>query len=336
MARLATTGQPVAVVNGGAFDPNTSIASYAMSRTGVLTYVPGGALGRHRSIAWLDRTGALTPIPVEPRAYAEPSISPDERQIALTIRAANDDVWIYDLARGSFSRLTFPHGNSQVPVWSGDGSRIVYSLDRDGVRSLVSRSADGHGTEEPLTPAQYFQTGGSPSPDAKLFAYEEDRPETGADIFVARLDRREPPVPFMATRVNERAPMFSPDGRWIAYESDETGRFEVFVAPYPGPGRKWQVSDSGGAFPMWRRDGQEIVYRNRDLLMSVKVSGQSALETDRPRQLLKLPPYTSYVAMTPSGHRFLVAYGDGTDAKTNELHVVLNWFNDLKSIAAGR
>jgi serine/threonine-protein kinase len=335
-ARLATTGPPVAVVNGGAFDPNTSIASYAISRTGVLAYVPGGALARRRSIAWLDRSGALTPIPAEPRTYAEPSISPDERQIALTIRAANDDVWIYDLARGSFSRLTFPHGNSQVPVWSADGSRVVYSLDRDGVRSLVSRSADGHGAEEPLTPAEYFQTGGSPSSDGKLFAYEEDRPETGADIFVARLDRHDAPVAFMATRVNERAPKFSPDGRWIAYESDETGRFEVFVAAYPGPGRKWQVSDSGGAFPMWRRDGREIVYRNRDLLMSVKVSGQSGLETDRPQQLLKLPPYTGYVAMTPSANRFLVSYGDGTDAKANELNVVLNWFNDLKSIAAGR
>jgi hypothetical protein len=333
-SRHTVVGRPVTVVNGGAFDPQTSNAFYAVANAGVLAYVPGGPLTHHRTIAWLDRSGALTPIPVEPRTYAEPRISPDERQIAFTVRAANDDVWTYDIARGSFSRLTFAHGNNQVPAWSADGSRLVYSLDRDGVRRLVIRSADGRGAEEPLTPAEYFQTTGSASPDGALFAYEEDRPQTGADIFIARLDGREPPVPFLATRVNERAPQFSPDGRWIAFESDETGRFEVFVTPYPGAGRKWQVSDSGGIVPMWRRDGREIVYRNGNRLMSVAIRGLSPLVTDRPHELTKLPPYTDYVAMAPSGNRFVVSFGDGTEENAREVHVVLNWFNELRSIAA--
>ncbi len=335
-SRLAVSGRPVVVMNDVAYDANTSVAFYALSRTGVLTYIPGGQLVRTRSMAWLDRQGNTTPITTERRTYAEVSVSPDERQLALTIRAANDDVWTYDLARGSFSRMTFPHGNSQVPVWSADGSRLVYALDREGVRSLVSRPLDSGGGEEPVTPAQFFQTPGSASRDGKLLAYEEDRPGTGSDIFVVPLEGRRTPVPFMATRVNERSPQFSPDGRWIAFESDETGRFEVFVAPYPGPGRKWQLSDGGGSLPGWRRDGREIVYRNGNQLMSVNVTNLTPFESSRPRPLVALPAHTTYFAMTPSAERFLVVYGDGRDETAREMNVVLNWFTELASIAGSR
>ena len=144
--RLSVTGRPAGVVDGGSFDAAAGAAYFAVSRTGVLVYVPGGPLMKQRSMAWSDRHGELTPIPAPRRFYAEPSISPDQRQIAFTLRAANDDIWTFDVARGSFARLTFPHGNSEVPIWSPDGRRIVYAVDRDGVRRLFWRPADGSGS----------------------------------------------------------------------------------------------------------------------------------------------------------------------------------------------
>ncbi|MGE5243566.1 MAG: TolB family protein [Betaproteobacteria bacterium] len=152
--RRAVSGQAAVVVAGASFDPAAGAAFFAFSRNGTLAYVPGGPLVKDRQIGWLDRRGTLTAIPAPRRFYAEPSISPDGRQIALTIRAANDDVWTFDSERGTFSRLTFTHDNNQVPIWSPDGSRIVYASDRHGVRRLMWRPADGGGQEEELTPPE--------------------------------------------------------------------------------------------------------------------------------------------------------------------------------------
>ena len=328
--RRTVSGQPVAVVTGGSFDPASGAAFFALSRNGTLVYLPGGPLLSERSITWIDRRGTMTPIAAPPRSYAEPSLSPDGQRIAFTMRAANDDIWTYDVGRGSFTRLTFPRGNSEVPIWSPDGKRIVYAADRQGVRSLVWRAADGGGSEEPLTPAEYFQTPGSFSPDGTLLAYTQDHPDTGSDILIVPLSGDRKPSPFLATRVHERSPAFSPDGRWLAFESDETGQFEVFVTPYPGPGRKWQVSQGGGMRPAWRRDGREIVYQNKDVLMAVAVSATSSLDFAAPRELLKLPPYLGYWAMSPDGARFLVVHGDGRDRNARELHVVTDWFGELR------
>jgi hypothetical protein len=335
--RLATVGEPVPVTAGGAFDVASGSAYFALSRNGVLVYVPGGPNVKQRSLAWIDRRGVLSPLPAPPRFYAEPSISQDGRQIAFTARAANDDVWTYDIAREAFTRLTFPRGNSQVPLWTPDGRRIVYGVDREGVRRLVWRPADGNGAEEPLTPAEYFQTPGSWSPDGTLLVYTQDRPETGSDLFIMPIDGDRRPVAFLSTPVNERWPVFSPDGRWIAYTSDETGQFEVFVAPYPGPGRRWQLSQDGGMRPAWRADGREIVYSTNGRLMSVAVESGTVLEAEPPREVVQLPPFSEYSAMSPDGTRFLVVYGggDGTDRAARELHVVQNWFETLQRRAAG-
>lgn len=334
--RRLTVGEPVAVVAGGSFDVASGSAYFALSRTGVLVYVPGGPMRKARSLVWLDRRGTLTPIPVPRRFYAEPSISPDGQQIAVTLRAANDDVWTYDIARNAFTRLTFPRGNNQVPIWTPDGRGVVYGLDRHGVRRLVRRAADGSGDEQPLTPAEYFQTPGSWSPDGKLLVYTHYRPETSGDLFLVPIGGDRPPVPFLATPVNERLPAFSPDGRWIAYTSDETGQFEVFVTPYPGPGRRWQVSQGGGVAPAWRSDGREIVYNNTERLMAVDVAAGSPFRAGPPRELAKLPPFTDYFAMARDGSRFLLVVADGEDRTARELKVVLNWTEELKQRVPAR
>jgi Tol biopolymer transport system component len=143
------------------------------------------------------------------------------------------------------------------------------------------------------------------------------------------LEGERKPSAFLATPVHERAPAFSPDGKWIAYSSDATGQFEVFVTPYPGPGRKWQISQGGGLRPAWRRDGREIVYQNKDALMSVDVATTgTGLQFQTPHELLKRPS-GDYWSMTPDGSRFLVIYGANQD-NGRELEVVTNWFEELK------
>ena len=332
--RLSISGQPIPLERGGMLDTASGTAHFALSRNGTLVYAPGGPVAQERTLAWVDRGGSITPIHAPGRFYSEPRISPDGHQIAFDVRAANDDIWTYDIDRGTAARLTFTHGNNQAPIWSPDGSRIVYAVDRLGVRRLAWRPSDGSGSEELLTPAEYYQTAGSFSPDGKLLAYTEDRPETAGDIFLLPLEGARKPIPFLATPFDERRPAFSPDGRWITYESNETGRFEVFAMPYPGPGRKWQVSNGGGLRPTWSRDGTEIVYATDDMtrLMAVRVkSTASTIDPGVPSELLNLLPLTEYFDVSPDGQRVLVVETGAARTVVRELNVILNWFETLKA-----
>jgi len=286
-----------------------------------------------RTLLLVDRSGA-TPVRVPPQLYSEARFSPDGEQIALDIRAANDDIWTYDIARGTFARLTFTHGNNQAPIWSPDGSRIVYAVDRVGVRRLAWKPSDESGDEELLTPAEFYQTPGSFSADGRRLAYMEDRPQTGSDIFVLPLDGPRKPIPFLATPVAERHPSFAPDGHWIAYESNETGRSEVFVAPYPGPGRKWQISREGGWHPVWLNDGTSIVYATNDsarvMLVKVTTAG-GALGPGVPTEILKLPSGITDLDVSPDGQRALAIVASGNEGTVHELNVALNWSAALKT-----
>ena len=330
--RLVVTGQPVAVTQGGMFDTFTGNAYFAFSRTGTLAYAPGGPVKHESMLVWIDRRGMSTSMQLPPRFYGELSLSPDGKQIAMSIRSANDDIWVYDIARNAFTRLTFTRGNNQVPIWSFDGSRVVYAVARSGARTLAWRAADGTGVEESLTSTPFYQTPGSFSPDGKLLAYTEDRPDTASDLFVMPMDGDRKPVAFVATPFNERDPMFSPDGRWIAYASDETGQFEVFVAAYPGPGRRWQVSNGGGSRPLWTSGGREIVYRSGGRLMSVAVATSPSFQATPAREIVKLPDETfdlNQLEIAPDGQRFLLVRPEGAEFATS-LNVVLNWSEELK------
>jgi len=330
--RLVVTGQPVAVTQGGMFDTFTGNAYFAFSRTGTLAYAPGGPVKHESVLVWIDRHGTSTSMQLPPRFYGELSLSPDGKQIAMSIRSANDDIWVYDIARNAFTRLTFTRGNNQVPIWSVDGSRVVYAVARSGARTLAWRAADGTGVEESLTSTPFYQTPGSFSPDGKLLAYTEDRPDTASDLFVMPMDGDRKPVAFVATPFNERDPMFSPDGRWIAYDSDETGQFEVFVAAYPGPGRRWQVSNGGGRRPRWTSGGREIVYRRGDRLMSVAVATSPSFQATPAREIVKLSDEAfdlDQLEIAPDGQRFLLVRPEGAEFATS-LNVVLNWSEELK------
>jgi len=197
---------------------------------------------------------------------------------------------------------------------------------------LFWQLADGSGGAERLTTSNHVQVAGSWSPDGQTLAFEESVPGSGYDIGVFRLKDRKT-QPFLQTRFNEIAPRFSPDGHSLAYASDESGRYEIYVQPYPGPGRKWQISTEGGTEPVWARNG-ELFYRSGDKFMVVETKTQPTFVAEKPKVLFE-GPYATYQTMpaydvTPDGQRFLLTK---TDQNQEQIHVVLNWFEELKQKA---
>jgi serine/threonine-protein kinase len=331
--RLEVTGKPRTVAAGGQFNHFSGEALYAVSPAGTLVYAPGGpvAVG-NLSLVLLDRRGTMAPLAAPPRFYAEPAFSPDGRSLTLTLRAANDDTWIYDLERASMSRVTATNGDNQCAAWFPDGSRVVYWNDRTNATGLYSRATDGR-DEQRLTSAAVLQTPGNFTPDGRTLTFVESRPGSGDDIYVLDMRDRQP-RPFLATQFRESFPRFSPDGRWLAYVSDESGGPDVFVVPYPGPGRKVRISTGGGTQPSWRNDGREVVYRKATTLMSVELfpSGES-LQASAPKPLVNLPEDTrGLYSMSPDGQRFVTMRGPQLK-NTDELYVVLDWLDELRQLA---
>ena len=197
------------------------------------------------------------------------ALPPDGRRIAVTIGEATSDVYLYDIARDTLSRFTSGSTDAN-PFWSPDGKRLAFQSDRAGAKNLFSQSTDGSGTAERLT-TDIISIAGSWSPDGQRIAFQELNPETGNDIWTVGLADRMA-KPFLKTPANEAAPQFSPDGQWIAYVSDETGRWEVYVRPYPGPGARYPISTEGGTEPMWNPSGHELFYRTGNRMMAVDVS----------------------------------------------------------------
>ena len=201
--------------------------------------------------------------------------------------------------------------------------------------NLFWQPADGSGKAERLTTSEYRQIAGSWSPDGQVLAFHEvGNPTTGNDLWVLRLSDRKA-QPFLRTRFNESAPQFSPDGHWLAYSSNESGRFEIYVQPYPGPGGKWQVSTDGGMEPVWNRNGRELFYRNGDKMIAVDVVTQTVFSAGKPRMLFEGPYLPSAgnspnYDVSPDGQRFLMVKAPEREQISSQINVVQNWFEELK------
>jgi eukaryotic-like serine/threonine-protein kinase len=342
LERLEIRGAPLPVLEGVSMDPRSGVAHFALSASGTLAYVPGGASGGARSLLWVDRRGSAQPVTQTRRAYLYPALSPDGERLAVTIEDANQDIWMEDLPRGTLTRLTFDQGEEFGPVWTRDGTRLALASVQAGRDPAVFwMLADGGRPPELLLEGGPARFPSSFSPRDRVLAYTEQKTRDGADIWLLPLDDPAHPRPFLRTPFQESAATFSPDGSWIAYVSNESGRNEVYVLPYPGPGGKRQISTEGGTSPAWAWDGRELFYRSGDAMLSVGVVTLPRFSAEAPRLLFRgpyqepaRPDWPCNYAVSLDGQRFVMIGGD--EPAPAEVHVVLSWLEEQRGRASPR
>ena len=291
----------------------------------------------------MNREGREEPLPLAPASYRGPRVSPDGTRVAVDIfDLENTDVWISDLARGTLSRLTDTDGPDGVPMWTPDSESVVFASSREntGVFSLFQRRADGTG------PVEKILTGEEPgnlkpygwSPDGMRMVFDYGQPPN-LDIGVLTMDGEETWEPLLQSEANEAAPALSPNGEWIAYTSDQTGRSEIYVQRFPDLGDRQLVSSGGGTQPVWSPDGRELFYRDDQRLMSIGVGWDPVFTLDTPVVVFEGaydPPshFRRSYDLHPDGQQFLMVKPGGlTDSDTEEaiaeLVLVQNWFEEL-------
>jgi Tol biopolymer transport system component/predicted Ser/Thr protein kinase len=332
--RLAITGTAVPVLEGVLQSPSSGAAQYSLSATGSLVYIPGGVQADQRRLVWVTRNGAEQPVAAPERAYVYPRLSPDGQRVGAGITEEESQVWLYDFSRETLTRFTYEGHVNLNAVWTPDGKWIAIQSNREGPLNIFRQRADGSGAPEHLITSEYNNFPMSWSPDGQLLAFAEVNPTTGYDIWVLQMSNRKA-QPFLRTPFNESAARFSPDGGWMAYISDESGRFEVYVQPYPGPGGEWQISTEGGTEPEWNRNGRELFYRSGGKMMAVDIATQPGFAAGKPRVLFEgrynpAAGATSNYDVSPDGQRFLMIKPDEQEAATTQINVVLNWFEELK------
>ena len=333
---VEVSGGPVSVVQGvqRVFNPanNSAGANYGVSADGSLVYVvgsPGGA--EQRTLVWADRMGREEPVKAPPRSYIYPRISPDGTRAALWANDQQNDIWTWDFAREALTRLTFDPGIDNHPVWTPDGRRLLFSSAQAGPREIFWQSADGTGSAERLT------TNGEAknrlpydiSPDGTRVVLREDAPNpTTHDLMVLSLDGEHRVQPLIQTTFDEANADLSPDGRWLAYESNESGLYEVYVRTFPDVnGGRWQISTGGGTRPLWARDGRELFYMattgSMAALMRVPIEQQGTFTPGVPAKLFEGRYYFNNASGTggfgrtydvsPDGQRFLMVKEVGSE-----------------------
>ncbi|HEV2247462.1 MAG TPA: hypothetical protein VGW37_12480, partial [Terriglobia bacterium] len=333
--RLELTGATAPVAEGILQSQSSGAAQYSFSNTGSLVYVPGGVQSAQRRLVWVSRNGAEQPLASSAQAYVNPRLSPDGQRVAVGITEPEFQIWLYDVSREALTRFTFEGSLNSAPIWTPDGKRIAFQGNQEGPPNIFWQLADGGGGLERLTAGAYNLVPVSWSRDGQLLAFLEINPTTGYNIWVLRMSDRKP-QPFLQTPFNESVPRFSPDGRWLAYISDESGRYEIYVQPYPGPGGKWQISTEGGTEPAWNPNGRELFYRSGDKMMAVDIATQPGFAAGKPRMLFEgqyvpTPATNSNYDVSPDGQRFLMLKPvDQDQAAPTQINVVLNWFEELK------
>ncbi len=330
---LQTRGEPFPVAERVGFT-NLAYGDYAVSASGVLAYV-SGAVAFTTQLTWFDRDGKQLGVVGAPGSQGNLAISPDEKRVALDRAegaSQNVDVWVLELARGTASRLTFGPGTEAVPVWSPDGSQVAFTGLREGRFRILQKASSGAGQEVAL--GKIAPTGELVvdwSRDGRMLLCQVFGGPTKFDLWLWPTTGDKKPVPFLQTEFDETEGQFSPDGKKVAYVSNETGRHEVYVQPAPPTGAKWQVSNAGGRQPRWRRDGKELFYLGADQrLMVVDVRGGTTFEAGTPRALFATrmpapnPNFVHLYDVSADGRRFLVNTQAGEAAQT-PVSVVVNW-----------
>ncbi len=347
--RLEVTGPPAPFLERVVTAFASGSAQFSFSDTGLFAYVTGESQANSVSISWMDRAGKFQPLPIALGDYVDPQVAPDGKRLSvITSEGGSPDVYVFDWARDTMTRLTFDPANDIAQEWAPDGKRIAFSSDRRGPLNIYWQRADGAGEAQRLTESKNSQLGASWSRDGKTLAFNEIDPATGNDIWVLPMEGDEksgwkPGAPklFLKTPFNEGNPSFSPDGRWLAYQSNESGKFEVWVKPFPSGEGKWMVSNGGGTHPRWSRNGKELLYLrpddNRIMVVNYRAVNGS-FQADKPAlwspgQLADRGGRPNY-DVAPDGKRLAVLNvpeGQGSAvAKNDKFVLILNVFEELR------
>jgi serine/threonine-protein kinase len=338
--RLEVRGDPVPVLSG-VVSKASGAADFSLSRDGSLAYVQPSDQTVARTLVWVDREGQEEPINAPARAYVYPRLSPDGTRVALDVRDQENDVWIWDLIRKTFMRLTFESTMDRVPVWTPDG-RVLFSSNSRGAANLFLQAVDGPSAAEQLTHSSNDHFPTSISPDGAFAVFSDN---TTYDLMMLPLNGDHQVQPLVRTRFVEENGEISPDGRWVAYQSNQSGQHEIYVRPFPDVARGYfQISAGGGTRPLWARSGRELFYvAATGALMGVPIRPGTTWTAGTPRKLLEGGQYyfgsgrinhrTYDVA--PDGRRFLLikSVGDSEQSATAaSMVVVLNWTRELQRL----
>jgi eukaryotic-like serine/threonine-protein kinase len=344
LKRRELIGTPIPMISDVVVLP-TGTAEFDVARDGTLVYVTGGAgPAPPRMLVWVDRNGQETAIEKSPaRPFVSPRLSPDGTRVAVGITDQNQDIWVFDLAAAALTRVTIDPGIDEAPVWMADRRRVAFSSQTGGGSGgLFQQLADGSGTAERLRGGANVARPSAISPDGKRLLFTEAVGTTGADVLMISLDGDHQVQPLVQTPFIDRNGEISPDGRWLAYDSNDSGQYQIYVRPFPDVNqRRWQVSTEGGTQPLWSRNGQELYFRAADgAVMSMRVTPGTTWTASTAVKVIDGRYYRGTSSLrqydvSPDGKRFLMikSLDDATQPPTpTSIVVVRNWHEELKRL----
>jgi len=340
LERLEVTGAPAPVVDGVSVSAASGAAHFAVAHNGTLVYARGDASNTGFTLVWVDRRGRDEPLTAAPRPYRQPRISPDGTRIAVQVRDQENDIWIWDLARETLTRLTFDPAPDIYPTWTPDGTRVAFGSQRGGSWNMFWKAADGTGAVESLSESENARVPYAFSADGRRLVFGE----TGRLYDLGVLTLGEGAESILASEFSEANAEISPDGRWLAYQSDASGRDEIYVQPFPNLDEgRWQISRDGGTHPLWSPDGKELFYLRATTtrvtlgLMAVPIETEPTFVPGNPAGVFE-GNYVGYTPgraydVAPDGERFLMIKQAGLEeGSAQELILVQNWFQELERL----
>ena len=336
LAGMTVAGAAVRVAEGVRVGHGEG-GQFSMSASGDLLYLPTDLRRSERRLVWVDRQGRVDALQVPTRNFANAKVSPDGRFAAVNLNGSVTEIGIVDLSRSTVTLLTTGKGSSQAPVWSPDGNRIAYRATRSGYRILFWKGVNDTADEERLATGDNVQTPSSWSADGKWLFFNGSSQATGGDLFAMAVDDRKVEA-LIKTPLLESDVQMSRDGRWLAYESTEQGRPEVFVQPFPPSGQRVQISNGGGNEPLWAPDGRELFYLRGDRMMVVDITTRPAFQAGTPRLLFEgrfvpSPNGVTGYSISPDGRRFLMVQAVQPEPPATVLHLIRGWAEELKRLA---
>jgi eukaryotic-like serine/threonine-protein kinase len=337
--RLEIKGTAFPAIENVSGDASTAASNFAYADNGTLAYIPGETSRTNLTLALVDHSGNANRLAAPPQAYIEPRMSPDGHRVAVVVNAERGfDLWVHDITRNTLSRLTFS-GTNRTPAWSPDGKRIAYFSIVEGKASVMIKQADGTGNAEEVSTGLGRTYVDSWSRDGSYLFLDRTTNAGQSDIYVVPLKGDRKPWPFLATKFDEYQGTLSPNGKWVAYISNESGTYQVYILPFPKGEGKWQVSTEEGYEPHWSRDGKSLFYAmpSKQAIMVASIDGSTSIVIGKPRVA-----FTGYHALnsdsgisydiTPDEQHFLTPKGKEGDDSFTRIHVILNWFDDLQRL----